>query len=321
MSSNNLGPAPAATQGGANLEPVVEKIDQLRTDENAAATQASTQAAQRKTMLDQIRDRATITNNLLTQILAALSDGDEATTAALLTNILAALAQPFHVTVDNQPGAVTIDTTAIVAAINSASDEAAVDKIELVRALLAGVIASGAVKVSGPLTDTQLRASALNVSGPLTDVQLRASAVPVAGPLTDAQLRAAAVLVTGFPASQVVTGPLTDAQLRATALQVAGTVTATPTRGGLTDRSGTIATASTAQSPAAANTSRTYLVAHNPSTATDLYVNVGGTAAKAAGSIRLLPGGTATWENGFIPTGAVSVFGETAGAAFTIKEG
>lgn len=33
--------------------------------------------------------------------------------------------------------------------------------------------------VSGPLTDTQLRASAVPVSGPLTDTQLRASAVPV----------------------------------------------------------------------------------------------------------------------------------------------
>lgn len=33
--------------------------------------------------------------------------------------------------------------------------------------------------VTGPLTDTQLRASAVPVSGPLTDTQLRASAVPV----------------------------------------------------------------------------------------------------------------------------------------------
>jgi len=38
---------------------------------------------------------------------------------------------------------------------------------------------SGTVAVSGPLTDTQLRASAVPVSGPVTDTQLRASAVPV----------------------------------------------------------------------------------------------------------------------------------------------
>jgi hypothetical protein len=37
---------------------------------------------------------------------------------------------------------------------------------------------NGTVTTSGPLTDTQLRASAVPVSGPLTDTQLRASAVP-----------------------------------------------------------------------------------------------------------------------------------------------
>lgn len=43
------------------------------------------------------------------------------------------------------------------------------------------VIASNqsAVPVSGPLTDTQLRASPVPVSGPLTDTQLRATPVPV----------------------------------------------------------------------------------------------------------------------------------------------
>lgn len=51
--------------------------------------------------------------------------------------------------------------------------------------------------VSGPLTDTQLRATAVPVSGPLTDTQLRATAVPVSGPLTDTQLRATPVPVSG----------------------------------------------------------------------------------------------------------------------------
>ena len=70
-------------------------------------------------------------------------------------------------------------------------------------------LSGGSVPVTGPLTDTQLRATALPVSGTfwqatqpvsftwagLTDAQLRASAVPVSGPLTDTQLRAAAVPV------------------------------------------------------------------------------------------------------------------------------
>ena len=40
------------------------------------------------------------------------------------------------------------------------------------------------ITVTGPLTDTQLRASAVPVSGPLTDTQLRATPVPVSGTVT-----------------------------------------------------------------------------------------------------------------------------------------
>ncbi|HAB99250.1 MAG TPA: hypothetical protein DCE71_05460, partial [Parachlamydiales bacterium] len=55
--------------------------------------------------------------------------------------------------------------------------------LDRIPALVSGrvpVDASGTtVTVTGPLTDTELRASAVPVSGPLTDTQLRASAVPV----------------------------------------------------------------------------------------------------------------------------------------------
>ena len=64
---------------------------------------------------------------------------------------------------------------------------------------------SATTPVSGPLTDSQLRAQAVPIAGtvtantglsqPLTDSQLRAQAVPVSGPLTDGQLRATAVPV------------------------------------------------------------------------------------------------------------------------------
>jgi hypothetical protein len=53
------------------------------------------------------------------------------------------------------------------------------------------------VPVSGPLTDTQMRATPVPVSGPMTDTQMRAAPVPVSGPLTDAALRASPVPVTG----------------------------------------------------------------------------------------------------------------------------
>lgn len=60
----------------------------------------------------------------------------------------------------------------------------------------------GAMPVSGPVTDAELRASAVPVSGPLTDAQLRAAVVPVSGPVTDQQLRAAPIdtAVTAVPA-------------------------------------------------------------------------------------------------------------------------
>lgn len=76
-------------------------------------------------------------------------------------------------------------------------------------ASLSVILASdqGAVPVSGPLTDAELRATAVPVSGPLTDAELRATAVPVSGPLTDAELRAAPVEVEGT--IDVVTGALT----------------------------------------------------------------------------------------------------------------
>jgi hypothetical protein len=73
--------------------------------------------------------------------------------------------------------------------------------------------------VSGPVTDTQLRATALPVSGtfwPATQ--------PVSGTVTaNAGTGTMAVSGTFWQATQPVSGPLTDTQLRATALPVSGT--------------------------------------------------------------------------------------------------
>lgn len=88
---------------------------------------------------------------------------------------------------------------------------------------------SESVAVTGPLTDIELRATdvkvtldseSVAVTGPLTDTQLRASAVPVSGGLTDVELRAADVKVTLDSESVAVTGPLTDAQLRAADVKI-----------------------------------------------------------------------------------------------------
>jgi hypothetical protein len=62
---------------------------------------------------------------------------------------------------------------------------------------------SGTVTATGPLTDTQLRATAVPVSGPLTDTQIRATALPVSVP--------GSVAVTGtfWQATQPVSGTVT----------------------------------------------------------------------------------------------------------------
>ncbi len=72
-----------------------------------------------------------------------------------------------------------------------------------------------AIKLSVDSIDTKLT-NPLPVSGPLTDTELRASAVPVSGPLTDVELRATPVPISGT----VSTGGLTDVELRASAVPV-----------------------------------------------------------------------------------------------------
>ena len=109
---------------------------------------------------------------------------------------------------------------------------------------------SGTPAVTGPLTDTQLRATAVPVSGtfwqatqpvsgPLTDVQLRATALPVSGTFWQAtQPISGSVSITGTAA---VSGPLTDTQLRATAVPVSGTFwqATQPVSGTVTANAGT----------------------------------------------------------------------------------
>lgn len=80
-----------------------------------------------------------------------------------------------------------------------------------------------------PVTGTFFQATQ-PVSGPLTDTQLRATAVPVSGTVTanagtgtmNVSVQNASIPVTGtfFQTTQPVSGPLTDAQLRASAVPV-----------------------------------------------------------------------------------------------------
>ncbi len=92
------------------------------------------------------------------------------------------------------------------------------------------------VAVSGPLTDTQLRATAVPISGTVT-ANVGTGTQPVSGtfwqatqPVSIASMPSTPVTGTFWQATQPVSGPLTDAQLRATPVPVSGTFTpaATP---------------------------------------------------------------------------------------------
>lgn len=138
--------------------------------------------------------------------------------------------------------------------------------VVLTAAQLSTLTPLATVAVTGPLTDTQIRATALPVSGtffqatqpvsalslplpsgaatettlaaintkvPALGQALAASSTPVV--LTAAQITTltplSSVSVSNFPATQAVSGPLTDTQLRLTPVPISGTVTT----GGLTD--------------------------------------------------------------------------------------
>jgi hypothetical protein len=88
-------------------------------------------------------------------------------------------------------------------------------------------IPSGTQPVSGTVAVSSV-AGSVAVTGPVTDTQLRASPVPVSGPLTDTQLRASAVAVDASGSTVPVSGPLTDTQLRAAAVPVSASALPLP---------------------------------------------------------------------------------------------
>jgi hypothetical protein len=117
-------------------------------------------------------------------------------------------------------------TEATLASVLAALDVALSTRAS--QSTLASVLtALSSVAVTGPLTDTQLRASAVPVSGTVT----------ATGPLTDTQLRATPVPVSG---AVTATGPLTDTQLRASAVPVSAA--ALPLPSGAATEAGNLAT-------------------------------------------------------------------------------
>jgi len=104
-------------------------------------------------------------------------------------------------------------------------------------------------------------------------------------------------------------------------LPVTGTISSTPSSGTLTDRSGTITAGGTAQTLAASNSSRKYLLIENQDSAESLWINFTTAAVTSQPSIELQPGATFVMDSAFVSTELVSVIAATTGHKFAAKEG
>lgn len=98
------------------------------------------------------------------------------------------------------------------------------------------------------------------------------------------------------------------------------TVTVAPSQGTVTDRSGTITLGGTAQTIAAANAARKYLLIQNSSD-TDMWCNFTTTAVNSQPSFKIPAGAGFFMESGYVSTELVSCIGATTGKIFTAKEG
>ncbi len=163
--------------------------------------------------------------------------------------------------------------------------------------------------VSGPLTDTQMRATAVPVS---------ASALPLpAGASSSAKQPS---LGTAGTASADVISVQGIASM--TALKVDGSAATQPIAfagATLVDRSGTIATGGTQQTLMAANSSRRGAAIQNNSTG-DLWINSLANAVIGQPSIKIAPG--LLWEYSAVgvPLTAISIIGATTSQAFSARE-
>ena len=163
----------------------------------------------------------------------------------------------------------------------------------------------GALPVSGPLTDDELRDAPVLVEGVVAIVG------PVAtGGVTDAELRAVPLPVSGT----VSTGALTDTQLRATAVPVTMAAAAA-----LTASAPTFASVGVASAQAlAANATRRGLVLVNRS-ANVVSVAFGANPAVLDAGITLDPGGAFTMTPETMTTAAVNAIADVASSRLAIQ--
>jgi DUF4097 and DUF4098 domain-containing protein YvlB len=132
-------------------------------------------------------------------------------TVALDSATLAALES---VTAAVSGGTIALDAAtlaaleAITVSGTVALDAATLTALENVNAAVTGTVALDAATLAALESVTATISGSVAVTGPLTNTELRASAVPVSGPLTDTQLRASSLSVADGGGSLTVDAPL-----------------------------------------------------------------------------------------------------------------
>ena len=169
------------------------------------------------------------------------------------------------------------------------------------------------------------------VSGPLTDTELRATPVPVSGTITanaGTNLNTSALALETTATAIKTAVETLDNAIAGNEMQVdivSGTVTANagtgafevrPRNGSVTVVAGaTDSTPSTSAEALATNSSRQYLYIQNNSD-TDMYFNFG--AAATTSHLLVKAGASVAFDSGFVPTNAVNVICASASKSYYI---
>lgn len=244
-----------------------------------------------------------------TQPVSGTVTAAQATAANLNATVVQATGSNLHVAVDSAPTtAVTnsnldIALSALRDAIIGAGPKTLTDVVTALSALTVSI--SGSVAVTGPLTDTQLRATAVPVSGtfyqatqPVSLASVPSHAVTNAG--TFAVQASGTVTANAGSGTFAVSGPVTDTQLRASAVPVDGSGVTQPVSGSVTANLGTLNGAATSAKQDTGNSSLASLDGKAPALG----------QALAAGSVPvILPAATVTT---LTPPAAITGFATSA---------
>lgn len=205
-------------------------------------------------------DIITVLGDLFTELTAKFESGQE---VALDATTLAAL-ESINSTIS---GTVALDATTLSA-------------LETINAVCSGTVALDAGTLSALENITATISGSVAVTGPLTDTQLRATPVPI----SDGSGSITVDGTVGVSGTVPVSGPLTDTQLRASAVP---TYRLPPSVSAITS----FVAAITSAVALASNANRRGFSIYNDSVSSTLYIAYAATASTSDFTLKIAPGG------------------------------